>query len=89
MLSLGLVCLLRSGKVGAWRYRTTVIRPNVEKRGDLVQVDAIHLLRPDGRVYVFTLLDVYSRWAYARASPHAHTTTALRIVQRAQRLVVS
>lgn len=67
------------------RYHPPMQRPDVEKQGDLVQVDTIHLLRPEGRVYVFTLLDVYSRWAYARAYPHANTATALRFVQRAQR----
>ena len=61
-------------------------RPDVEKQGDLVQVDTIHLLTPEGkRVYVFTLLDVFSRWAYAYAYPQANTKTALRFVQKAQR----
>lgn len=68
------------------RYHPPVMRPDVEKQGDLVQVDTIHLLRPEGRVYVFTLLDVFSRWAYARAYERANTGTALRFVQRAQRL---
>ena len=68
------------------RYHAPMLRSDVRKQGDLVQVDTIHLLRPEGRVYVFTLLDVYSRWAYARAYPHADTKTALRFVQRAQRL---
>jgi len=68
------------------RYHPPMLRPDVEKQGDLVEVDTIHLLRPEGRVYVFTLLDVYSRFAYARAYPHANTKTALRFVQKAQRL---
>jgi transposase InsO family protein len=68
------------------RYHPPLPRPDVEKQGDLVQVDTIHLLRPEGRVYIFTLLDVYSRWAYARAYPHANTRTALRFVQKAQQL---
>lgn len=68
------------------RYHTPIERPDVVKQGDLVQVDTVHLMRPEGRVYVFTLIDVYSRWAYARAYPKANTQTALRFVQRAQRL---
>lgn len=67
------------------RYHPPLPRPEVRKQGDLVEVDTIHLLRPEGRFYVFTLLDVYSRWAYARAYPHANTSTALRFVQQAQR----
>ena len=68
------------------RYHPPMLRPDVEKQGDLVQVDTIHLMHPAGRIYVFTLLDVYSRWAYARAYPHANTKTALRFVNTAQRL---
>lgn len=68
------------------RYHPPILRPDVEKQGDLVQVDTLHLQTQEGqRVYVFTLLDVFSRWAYARAYPHANTRTALRFVQRAQR----
>ena len=81
----------RSGllkKRSPWkRYHIPTLRPNVLKPGDLVQVDTVHLMTPEGhRVYVFTLLDVYSRWAYARAYPRADTRTALRFVQNAQRL---
>ena len=69
------------------RYHPPILRPDIEKQGDLVQVDTLHLMAPEGRrVYVFTLLDVFSRWAYARAYPSANTSTALRFVQRAQRL---
>ena len=68
------------------RYHPPFQRPDVEKQGDLVQVDTIHLLTPEGkRVYVFTLLDVFSRWAYAHAYKQANTKTALRFVQTAQR----
>ena len=81
----------RSGllkKRSPWkRYHPPMLRPDVEKQGDLVQVDTIHLLTPEGkRVYVFTLLDVYSRWAYAHTYAHANTATALRFVQKAQHL---
>lgn len=68
------------------RYHPPILRPDVRKQGDLVQVDTVHLPTPEGRVYVFTLLDVFSRWAYARAYPRANTHTALRFVQKAQRL---
>lgn len=69
------------------RYHPPIIRPDVQKQGDLVEVDTVHLLTPEGhRVYVFTLLDVYSRWACAHAYQHATTRTALRFVQKAQKL---
>lgn len=75
-------------KRSPWKkYHPPILRPNVEKQGDLVQIDTVHLLNTEGhRVYVFTLLDVYSRWAYARAYEKANTRIALRFLQRAQRL---
>lgn len=69
------------------RYHPPIGRPNAETQGDLVQIDTIHLLTPEGhRVYVYTLLDVYSRWAYAWAYAHANTRTTLRFIQKAQGL---
>ena len=69
------------------RYHAPMLRPNVEKQGDLVQIDTIHLLTPDGhRVYIFTILDVYSRWAYARAYRKADTRTALNFLKRAEKI---
>jgi transposase InsO family protein len=69
------------------RYHMPIMRPEVKKQGDLVQIDTIHLLNPEGhRVYVFTILDVFSRWTYARAFKHAKTCTALKFIDQAQRL---
>lgn len=60
-------------------------RPKAEKPGDLVQVDTIHLMRNDGaRVYIFTCLDVYSRWAFARAYERSNTRNAINFLKRAQ-----
>lgn len=75
-------------KRSPWKkYHFPMSRPNAEKQGDLVQIDTIHLLNNEGhRVYVFTILDVYSRWAYARAYHRANTATALKFVQKAQRI---
>ena len=59
-------------------------RPDVLNTGDLVQVDTIHLLTPYGRIYVFTLIDLYSRWAYARCYTKANTKTAIDFLRRAK-----
>lgn len=41
-------------------------RPLAEHLGALLQVDTVHILAPDGsRIYVYTIIDLYSRWAYA------------------------
>lgn len=60
-------------------------RPVAQKPGDLVQVDTIHLMRADTtKVYIFTCLDVYSRWAYARAYTSPNTRNAIDFLKRAQ-----
>lgn len=47
------------------RYHRTTERPLALKPGDLVQIDTIHLGPCDiKRLYVYTLLDVFSRWAW-------------------------
>lgn len=52
------------------RYHKPITRPYVAHPGDLIQVDTIHLMQDTKkRIYVYTLLDVYSRFAYAKASP--------------------
>ena len=49
------------------RYHPPVPRPRVEKPGDLVQIDTIHLMTgPKSRIYVMTLIDVYTRNTYAK-----------------------
>lgn len=69
------------------RYHAPIERPDVAKQGDLVQIDTIHLLNDEGhRIYVYTLLDVYSRWAYARAYDKANTAMTLRFIQKAQKV---
>jgi transposase InsO family protein len=62
-------------------------RPEVQKPGDLVQLDTIHLLRHDGRrIYVFTGLDVRTRFAYAWACERASTWTALCFLRRMKKV---
>lgn len=68
------------------RYHAPTPRPFAEKPGDLVELDTIHLLKNRGeRIYVFTLLDVYSRWTYARAYERANVWTAIDFLSRARR----
>lgn len=67
------------------RYHAPIPRPEIVKAGDLVQLDTIHLMKNENqRMYVFTLLDVYSRWAYARAYERINAMTAVAFLRRAQ-----
>lgn len=66
------------------RYHAPTDRPEALNPGDLVQIDTIHILAGRERIYVFTILDVYSRWAYARAYYRANTRTALDFLVRSK-----
>lgn len=67
------------------RLHTSVPRPKALKPGDLVQVDTIHLMTSaKTRIYIFTCLDVYSRWAYARAYTKSNTRNAINFLKHAQ-----
>jgi transposase InsO family protein len=47
-----------------WHY--SLPRPMAEKPGDLLQLDTVHFVTNSGtRFYVYTIIDLYSRWAYA------------------------
>jgi len=55
-------------------------RPIAEKPGILVEIDTIHVGSPSERLYVYTLLDVHSRWAHAIPSLRINTHRSLSFV---------
>ena len=59
-------------------------RPLAAKPGTLVEVDTILDGIPQGRICVYTLLDVCSRWAYALPSERINTHRSLSFVKGAQ-----
>jgi len=69
------------------RWHFTLPRPEVEKPGDLIQIDTIHLGQADlTRLYVYALIDVFSRWAHAKVSLRINTHHSLRFVKEALRM---
>jgi transposase InsO family protein len=74
-------------KRSPWKkWHHSAPRPETAQPGALVQVDTIHLMvSRTKRIYVFTLLDVYSRWAYAKATEKATAGASLRFVKEAQK----
>lgn len=68
------------------RWHAPIERPRPERPGDLVQIDTVHLSTKDGRIYVFTGLDVYSRFAYAKAYATASCRSAVLFVREAQKV---
>lgn len=67
------------------RYHPHVDRPYPLKSGDLVQIDTIHrMIDEKKRLYVFVLIDVFSRWVYAKAYEKINGRQTLKFVQEAQ-----
>lgn len=73
-------------KKSPWkRFHPHVERPNVAKRGDLIQIDTIHrTIDEKKRIYIFALIDLYSRDAYAKAYAKMNAATALEFVKEAE-----
>ena len=67
------------------RFHPHVDRPYPLKPGDLVQIDTIHLMVDEKhRIYVFVLIDVYSRWVYAKCYGKMNSSICLNFVREAQ-----
>lgn len=68
------------------RYHPHQDRPYPFKSGDLVQIDTIHrMINEKKRLYVFALLDVFSRWSHAKAYERMNAETSINFVEEAQR----
>ena len=68
------------------RYHPHQDRPYPLKSGDLVQTDTIHLMISEKkRMYVFTLIDVYSRWVYAKAYKRINSRVSIDFINEAQK----
>lgn len=71
-----------------WRrgYRPAIARPAATKPGELVQTDTVHLYdhRTKQRTYLYTLIDVYSRWAYVEHHTRLGQDIAARVIRRGE-----
>lgn len=67
-------------------YHKSLPRPVVLKPGSLVQTDTIHLIDPYTmkRTYVYTVIDLYSRMAYAKVHGVIRPGLAVRTILEAQ-----
>ena len=62
------------------------VRPVALSPGTLVEIDSVHFWTKAPRVYLSTMIDVYSRWAYAQPIVALRPGESLRTVMAAQRL---
>jgi len=69
------------------RIRPHTERPKALAPGDLVQIDTVHFIdwQTKERFYIYTLIDIYSRTAYAEVHPILRQTISLAVALRAQR----
>ena len=68
------------------RWHFSESRPEAVLAGDLVQTDTIHFVIGQKRFYVYTLIDIASRWAYAKVSLRINTHKSLHFVKEAQKV---
>jgi len=71
-------------KRSPWKKRRIYpIRPDIAKEGDLIEFDTVHFVNKYGkRSYVYTALDIYSRYGYATISPKANTHRSLWFLKK-------
>lgn len=60
-------------------------RPVAVSPGALLELDTIHIIAPDGsRIYIYTIIDLCSRWAYAEVVERIGAEASARFVRHAQ-----
>jgi len=60
-------------------------RPLALYPGALLQCDTIHIIAPDGsRIYVYTVIDLFSRWAYAEVVEKIGAEPSVQFIKRAK-----
>lgn len=74
-------------KYNPWKRRHILLpRPEITKPGDLIEVDTIHeMINPSQRMYVYALIDIASRWAWAWATDRINTFRTLSFVRLSQK----
>lgn len=74
--------LTKYSKWKKWHQQTP--RPLPERPGLLVEADTIHDGYVGHQLYIYTLLDVHSRWAYAQPAPRISAAGGAQFVTTAQ-----
>lgn len=78
-------CHLRKKRSPWKRPHDFTQRPEAAFAGALVELDTIHFMGKDRkRTYVYTIIDLYSRFAYAEVAEKINTRVSVAFVKRAQ-----
>ena len=79
-------CHLRKSRSPWKRPHDFTERPEAAYCGALLELDTIHIIAPDGsRIYVYTIIDLFSRWAYAEIVAKIGAEASARFVRRVQK----
>jgi transposase InsO family protein len=80
-------CHLRKKRSPWKRPHDFTPRPEAAFCGALLELDTIHIIAPDGsRIYIYTIIDLYSRWAYAEVVERIGAHRSASFARRAQRV---
>jgi hypothetical protein len=66
------------------RWRPPVPRPLALFAGALIQMDSVHFVdwKTGKRLYIYTVIDVHSRWAYAEVHDKLSQAMSLTIIPK-------
>lgn len=71
------------------KYRWNEKRPLPTAPGELIQIDTVHYVNPldHSKLYIYTVIDLYTRMAYAKASPSLSEKNAAETIFEAERFM--
>ena len=79
-------CHLRKKRSPWKRPHDFTPRPEATFCGALLELDTIHIIAPDGsRIYIYTIIDLFSRWAYAEVVEKIGAHQSAGFARRAQK----
>lgn len=72
-----------SKKKSPWKKtRTYPPRPDIQAPGDLIQIDTVHITKPDKtKTYIYTAIDIYSRTGYAKRYEKCNTHNSINFLK--------
>jgi transposase InsO family protein len=76
--------LTKYSKWKKWHYSTP--RPLPDNPGDLVEADTVHDGPCGSQIYLYTLIDVNSRWAYAEVAERIGAARSSEFIHNAKKL---
>ena len=78
-------CFLLKKKSPWKRPHDFTPRPEATHIGSLLQCDTLHIIAPNGsRIYVYTVIDLYSRWAYAEVVDKIGAQPSVQFIEKAK-----